>query len=130
MRQAGHRAVDSAAGDTGPAYSRDRELRTRDEHSGYMHRALVLLTHRVQCARPVTSLYRRNAACDLKLIAYVFRFAFWCAEFDTRKTVAVRIIEAIVKSGQVLDTIDSVDKLFTIIAPVLKDQVRVVHRAC
>jgi len=95
-----------------------------------MHCALVLPTHRAQCAHPVTSLYRRNAACDLKLIAYVFRFAFWCAEFDTRKTVAVRIIEAIVKSGQVLDTIDSVDKLFTIIAPVLKDQVRVVHRAC
>jgi len=37
-----------------------------------MHCALVLPTHRAQCAHPVTSLYRRNAACDLKLIAYVF----------------------------------------------------------
>jgi len=65
---------------------------------------------------PLDSLSLR--VLELNYFAPVMSFL----SFRTRKQVAVNIIDAVIKSNQILDTAEKVDKLFTFISPVLKDQ--------
>jgi len=43
-------------------------------------------------------------------------------DFENRKQVAVNVIEAVLKGEQPLDTVEKLEKLFSYISPILKDQ--------